>query len=270
MTKASERSQTSAWATALATITGSVYLFFGTLFFATLALLVAWIPPRGNWTFRVARIWSRGVLLTSGVKVRARFDSPPGPDDQFVFMANHRSLFDIPALIATLPGQTRFLAKKSLFQIPIFGWAIRAGGFVTIDRKNLGSARDSFAQAVSRLRAGISILVFPEGTRSTREQLLNFQRGGFLLALKSGLPIVPVGILGSREVQSKTSFIIRPGTIWVHYGSPLDIGEHSVSAKNDLMTTVRAELLALIGDGTEPSRESDLGMPAAGAPQNGK
>jgi 1-acyl-sn-glycerol-3-phosphate acyltransferase len=257
MTTASANRRAPIWATVLATVTGNLYLVVGTLFFATLALLVSWIPPRGDWTYRIARMWSRGVLLTSGVKVCSRFVIPLDSTRQCVFMANHRSLFDIPALIVSLPGQTRFLAKKSLFQIPVFGWALRAGGFITIDRKNLSSARSSFAQAVSRLRVGISLLVFPEGTRSTVEDLLSFRRGGFLLALKSGLPIVPVGIRGSREVQSKKDFTIRPGTIWVHYGAPLDSTDFSVSGKDDLMETVREKMLSLVGDGLEPGAGSE-------------
>jgi 1-acyl-sn-glycerol-3-phosphate acyltransferase len=230
----------------LATITGNAFLVFGTLVLATVALLVSWIPPRGDWVYRVARVWSKGVLFTSGVRVTARFDAPIDLTRQHVFMANHRSLFDIPALLATLPGQTRFLAKRSLFQIPLFGWAIRAGGFITIDRKNLSSARESFAQAVARLRGGTSILVFPEGTRSTVEELLPFRRGGFLLALKSGLPIVPVGIRGSREVQEKKSFLIRPGTISVEYGVPIESGEFSVSRKEELISQVRERMLSLM------------------------
>lgn len=270
MSIASINSKVPVWAVIVATVTGNLYLVVGTLFFATLALLVAWIPPQGDWTYRVARIWSRGVLLTSGVRVRNRFETPLDEGRQYVFMANHRSLFDIPALIVSLPGQTRFLAKKGLFQIPIFGWAIRAGGFVTIDRKNLSTARDSFAQAVSRLRAGISVLVFPEGTRSTVEELLSFQRGGFLLALKSGLPIVPVGIRGSREVQSKKAHVIRPGTIWVQYGAPQITGDYSVSAKDELMDTVREEMLHLMKDHAESDPDVGTGVPQIGAKRHGE
>ncbi|MDH3254708.1 MAG: 1-acyl-sn-glycerol-3-phosphate acyltransferase [Acidobacteriota bacterium] len=239
------RRRPSVW---LATLTGNVFLVLGTLVMATLALLVGWLPPRGDWVYRVARLWSRGVLLSSGVRVVSAVETALEPSGQHVFMANHRSLFDIPVLIATLPGQTRFLAKRSLFQIPVFGWALRLGGFITIDRKNLSSARDSFSQAVARLRTGTSILVFPEGTRSTTGDFLPFRRGGFLLALKSGLPIVPVGIRGSRDVQAKTSFWIRPGTVSVHYGSPIDTATYSVSTKDELMGTVRERILALVAD----------------------
>ena len=270
MSTASMNREAPVWATLLTTVTGNVFLVAGTLVFAILALLVSWIPPRGDWTYRVARMWSRGVLWTSGVKVRSRFEAPLTVGGKYVFMANHRSLFDIPALIVSLPGQTRFLAKKSLFQIPIFGWALRAGGFITIDRKNLSSARNSFAQAVARLRAGISVLVFPEGTRSTVEELLPFQRGGFLLALKSGLPIVPAGIRGSREVQSKRSYVIRPGTIWVHYGAPLDPGEYSVSGKDELMDMVRERILILIGGDLTSETGAEAATSETGALRHGE
>ena len=101
---------------------------------------------------------------------------------------------------------------------------------------------------VSRLRAGISILVFPEGTRSTNGELLKFRRGGFLLALKSGLPIVPAGILGSREAQSKKEFVIRPGEIWVHYGTPIETTDYSVSTRDELMAAVRGRMSELLTD----------------------
>jgi 1-acyl-sn-glycerol-3-phosphate acyltransferase len=253
------------WTTVLGTFSGNAFLVVGTLVCATVALLVGWVPPRGNSIFRVARFWSRGVLFFSGVRVERSFAHPLDPAERYVFMANHRSLFDIPALLTTLPGQTRFLAKKSLFQIPLFGWAIRAGGFITIDRKDLSSARESFADAVARLRAGTSVLVFPEGTRSMVEGLLPFKRGGFLLALKSGLSIVPIGIVGSGAVQRKGSFRIRPGVIRIHYGSPVDVADYPVSRKKELMDEVRRRIVSLRHGEFEPRANKGADSPGCGA-----
>ncbi|MFQ5350760.1 MAG: lysophospholipid acyltransferase family protein, partial [Thermoanaerobaculia bacterium] len=182
------------------TLTGNLYLIVGTLFFAALAVLFGWLPPRGRWVYLMARGWSRGLLWAGGVRLETRFAAPLPTDRTYVFMANHQSLYDIPALIAGLPGQTRFLAKRGLFQIPFFGWAIKMGGFISIDRGDRSRAGEAFADATRELQAGSSAMVFPEGTRSSDGKLLPFLRGGFLLALKSGLPIVPVGIHGSREV----------------------------------------------------------------------
>ena len=233
---------------AIATVTGNLYLVVATLALATLAVLVSWIPPRGNWVFFVARVWGRGLLASSGLRLRVLGSGDLDRRRGYVFMSNHRGLFDIPALLVSLPVQTRFLAKRSLFRIPIFGWAIALGGFVNIDRENLTTARDSFSTAIGRLRQGVSLLVFPEGTRSDGAELLPFKRGGFLLALKSGLPIVPVGITGSGVARRRGSLKIRPRRIRVHYGRPIEVDEFSVRDRKRLMQIVRERIEELTGE----------------------
>ena len=239
----------------LGTLSGNAFLVVGTLIWASVAVLFGWIGPHGSFISWAARSWSRGLLGFSGVRTIATFEAPLDAGGQYVFMANHRSLFDIPALLSTLPGQTRFLAKKSLFQIPLFGWVLKMGGFVTIDRDNLSTARDSFADAVAQLdEAGVSVLVFPEGTRSMSDDMLPFKRGGFLLALKSGLAIVPVGIMGTRDVQPRKSLKIRPGTVRVNYGSPVAVQDFGVSRKNELIGAVRERIERLSAAGSPPDR----------------
>jgi 1-acyl-sn-glycerol-3-phosphate acyltransferase len=164
------------------------------------------------------------------------------PRQGYVFMANHQSLFDIPVLIQTLPGQTRFLAKKSLFRIPIFGWAIAAGDFVPVDRKNRASARQTFDAAIDRLEKGNSILLFPEETRSLGGELLPFKRGGFLMALKSGFPIVPVTIRGTLAVRSRKTFLIRPGQVEVIYGVPIEASAFGIRGREELSAEVRSRI----------------------------
>ena len=229
----------------VATLTGNLFLVLGTIFFATSSVLLGWLPPRGRWVHLMARGWSRGLLWASGAGLETRFEAPLPADRGYVYMSNHQSLFDIPALIAALPGQTRFLAKRGLFQIPVFGWALKVGGFISIDRGNRSRASESFNEAIRELEAGASAVVFPEGTRSSDGRLLPFQRGGFLLALKSGLPIVPVGIHGSREVRAKSSFWIQPGRITVSCGRPLATGDYGVRDKARLMEDVRRRVAAL-------------------------
>jgi 1-acyl-sn-glycerol-3-phosphate acyltransferase len=238
-----------ALATLLATLVGNFYILFGTIICAIVAILVSWIPPRGNWTYQVARIWSRGLLAFSGVREEVENETELDPARPSVFMSNHQSLYDIPALLVSLPGQTRFLAKRSLFRIPIFGWSIKAGGFISIDREDRSKASESFAEAVQRLQAGSSAMVFPEGTRSADGSLGPFQRGGFLLALKGGLPIVPVGIRGSLAVQPKGSHVVRPGRITLHYGRAIDATEYGLKGKKDLEQAVRREITRLAGLG---------------------
>jgi 1-acyl-sn-glycerol-3-phosphate acyltransferase len=235
------------WLTAAATLTGSLFLVLGSLVLAVAAIAVSWIPPRGNWSFGVMRVWSAALLAAGMVRVEVRYAPELEPGRSYVFLANHQSLFDVPALIATLPGQVRMVAKRSLFQIPLFGWALKASGTIPVDRADRSTARQTFASAAARLRDGTSILIFPEGTRSTTGALLPFQRGGFLLALRSGLPIVPVGIRGSREIQHPKGLTIRPGTVVVTYGAPLDTADYGLRRRQELTEQVRARIAALAG-----------------------
>jgi len=236
-----------AWRVAVATVTGNFYLVLGSLLLSIVAILVSWIPPRGNASFLVFRIWANGLLAASGVRVIRRFDVPLDPRGHYIYLANHQSLFDIPVLLASSPGQLRMMAKRTLFQVPFFGWSLKAGGFIAIDRADKSSARESFGAAVDQLRSGTSVLLFPEGTRSTTDSLLPFQRGGFLLALRSGLPIVPVGVRGSRAVQRRGSFKIHPGTITVSYGVPIDTAEYGLKRKRELTALVRREVAERAG-----------------------
>jgi 1-acyl-sn-glycerol-3-phosphate acyltransferase len=238
---------TPAWLTVFATFTGNLYLVVGSIIFGLLSVLAGPIPPRGNAVFVIARLWSSLLLKASCLRVRVHGGADLDPRTSYVLLSNHQSLFDIPALLATVPGQARMMAKRSLFRVPIFGWAIAAGGFIPIDRGDRSTARQSFAAAVAHVRAGTSILLFPEGTRSLTGTLLPFERGGFLLAMKTGLPIVPVGIRGTRAVQHKGNWAIRPGPIEVRYGKPIDIAEYGVRRKNELIAEVRSRIAELAG-----------------------
>ncbi|HET6196565.1 MAG TPA: lysophospholipid acyltransferase family protein [Acetobacteraceae bacterium] len=234
--------------TFVATLIGNLAIIVFTLLFAIPSFLLGWVPPRGNVTFACAQAWAKTLLFFCGVRVRVEFD--PGFDlpqqgSHCVYMANHQSLFDIPVLLATLPGQTRFMAKQSLFRIPLFGWAIAAGGFIPVDRKDRSRAKEAFDTAVARLQAGTSVLLFPEETRSLDGKLLPFQRGGFLLALKSGLPIVPVGIEGTLAIQGKKSFLIHPGVVHVRYGAPVPMTDFDIRHRRELDALVRTQVATL-------------------------
>lgn len=245
-----------AWLTVLATLTGNLFLVLGSFILSILAVLVSWIPPRGNWTFGTARIWARCLLTASAVRAEARYDPALEPGRSYVFLCNHQSLFDIPLLLTTCPGQVRMMAKRSLFRIPFFGWGLWAGGFIPIDRGDRSTARQSFASAIDRLRAGTSILLFPEGTRSMVDTLLPFERGGILLAIKTGLPIVPVGVRGTRAVQPKGSVTIRPGTVEVRYGAPISCSDYGVRRRAELTAEVRRRVAELAGLALPPEEET--------------
>jgi 1-acyl-sn-glycerol-3-phosphate acyltransferase len=235
------------WLTLVATLTGNLYLVLASFILALVGIAVSWIPPRGTWMFAIMRIWSNGLLAASMVRVEARYDPGLEPGRSYIFLSNHQSLYDIPVLLATCPGQVRMMAKRGLFQIPIFGWGLWAGGFIPVDRADRSTARQAFASAAERLRAGTSIALFPEGTRSETETLLPFERGGFLLALKSGLPIVPVGIRGTRAVRLRGGLRINPGIAVISYGAPVQAADYGLRRKRELIAEVRRRVAEMAG-----------------------
>lgn len=234
-------------ASAVVTVTGNLYLVVGTLVLSIFAVLFCWGPQRDAAGFAIARLWSRGILTSSGVRLEPRYDPRLDMAASYVFLANHQSLFDIPAILLATPGQVRLVAKRSLFRIPIFGWAMKAGGFIPVDRADRSTARETFAQATAKLRHGTSVALFPEGTRAKGDALLPFQRGGFLIALRSGLAIVPVGIRGTRALRSTRSLAIHPGRATVSFGAPIDPAEYGIRRKGELAAEVRRRIAELAG-----------------------
>lgn len=257
-------------ASLLATVSGNLFLVAGTLSLAVFTITTGWIPlPRGGRVFFFwARLWSRLLLLFSGVRVRAEQEAPLSRDQVYVFLSNHQSLFDIPVLMATLPVPVRFMAKRELFAIPVLGWALKVGGFIPVARRTR-NAGESFRAASERLRRGGSVLLFPEETRSEDGRLLPFKRGGFVLAQRSGLPMVPVGLRGTMAVQTPKSFRIHPGRVLVRYGAPLDPVGLGRGESARALATVRSRIADLAGIAEPPSGEAPAEPAAeAAAPAN--
>jgi 1-acyl-sn-glycerol-3-phosphate acyltransferase len=209
-----------------------------TVFWGLASILFAFIPPRGRGMNRCGRLWARGMLFCWGVKVRVL--NPPGRSSARVVMPNHRSLVDIPVIFVAVPDPVVFLAKKSLFRIPFLGWAMSAGGFIPVDRADRSTALATFKRAKEELREGLSILLFPEETRSTVEGLLPFKKGGFLLSHATGAPILPMGIHGADAVIGKSGHRVRRGTVSVCFGEEIPL-DKSVAVP-ELMARVRADL----------------------------
>ncbi|HRC84315.1 MAG TPA: lysophospholipid acyltransferase family protein, partial [Thermoanaerobaculia bacterium] len=217
-----------------ATFTATLYIFFGTLFFAGSAVVLGWLPARRKIMLWLARRWARGLMLSAGARLSATFEAPLDSTKRYVLLANHQSYMDIPALLPVVPVKVRFAAKRSLFRIPIFGWSLLVGGFIPIDRDDKSKAGQAFQQAASLLADGESVLFFPEGTRSHDGRLGPFARGGFLVALKSGLPIVPVGLRGLRDVQPRGRFAVSPGPVVAAFGTPIDPAAYGVRRREEL------------------------------------
>lgn len=237
-----------AFTSAIATVTGNTFLLLGTVVFSTLAVVTAWVPPVGRSVVFCARIWAWLWLACAGMRVKAHFADALDPAKSYIFLANHCSWIDIPLLFRVLPGRPRFMAKRSLFQIPVFGWALHLGGFIPVDRGNRERSRDAFGQAIETLQAarpGDSVVIFPEGTRSPDGRLHELRRGGLLMALKSGLPVVPVGIRGSFEAYPRGTLRVRPGRLEVHSGTPLRPEDYGVRGRKRFEADLRLAILEL-------------------------
>ncbi len=196
-------------------------LFIPLTFFCALSALLATMLDASGRSFSAhARFWGRACLFLGGTRVRVNGADqlPSGP---LIFMSNHQSGFDIPTLLAVLPRETCWIAKKELFDIPVFGTAIRRGGYIPLDRRDAHRALKSLETAVSAIRSGKRLLIFPEGTRSTDFRLLPFKRGGFKLALQAGVPVVPVTINGSGRVNPAGTLRLFPGLISVTLHRPI-------------------------------------------------
>jgi 1-acyl-sn-glycerol-3-phosphate acyltransferase len=188
-------------------------------------------------------------LWIVGVRVDVEGLDHIGAGRRFVIMANHESSLDIVTLLTALPAslEPRFLAKRSLFGIPFLGWAMKAAGFVPVNREDRSTAPAMLAQTLDEVAKGGSPLVFPEETWTTDGRLLPFARGGFIVALKSGLPILPVGLEGPRLVLPPEQGIVRPQPVTVRIGAPIPTDDLGVSRRRELMDRTRAEIDRLRG-----------------------
>jgi len=199
-------------------------------------------------TMRLGRIWSRSMLWATGARVRYEGLDRAAATLPCIYISNHQSNVDIWALIAVLPVQTRFVAKQSLFRIPALGWAMSASGFIPIDRTNRSRAIRSLRAAAARIRDGRPVVLFPEGTRSLDGRLGEFKKGPFHLALRAGVPIVPIAIGGSGRVLPSGTIRCRPGPVAVRFLESIDVGKFASDDHDGLRRVVRGAIAAKLDE----------------------
>jgi 1-acyl-sn-glycerol-3-phosphate acyltransferase len=209
----------------------------------------------------VIRWWARSLVRAAGVDLHAEGLEKLDPDKRYILVANHHSYLDIPCIFVAVPQPIRFMAKVSLFSIPIFGWAIGRAGFIPIDRKNRRKAVKSFDLAADRIRKGNTIMIFPEEGRSRQREMRPFQRGAFLLALKSGKTIVPLAIDGTYDVFPATRWSIKPGRVTIKTGTPIETAGLTLRDKDRLLSESRAQIETMLfgapaSHSSDPSPES--------------
>src|SRR3954468_16969206 len=221
-----------------------VMAFFGTLSIGLTVIIAALfgVKDKPNGLFDNApRWWSMLVLWASGIKVRTHGleNLKAGPH---IYASNHVSWFDVPALAKILPHY-KFVAKAELFKVPVFGRAMRAVGMIEIQRENRKAAFGAYDVAAERIRAGSSVVVFPEGTRGREYALRPFKKGPFVLAIAAGVPIVPIIVHGTIEIMKKGSLWAHPGTIDIHLLEPVETAGVDYDHRETLMLKVRERMV---------------------------
>lgn len=213
-----------------------IYLY--TIVMASISLLLSLYDPEGKKQHWCARSWCQMIARTAGVQVRVHGAHHIEAGRSYVFLSTHQSYMDIPAMLGYLPAQLRIAAKKVLFRIPFMGWHLTRAGHIPIDRSSTQNAVSSMQKAAGYLKRGICAFVFPEGTRSRDGYLQDFKKGGFKLAIQAGVPIIPITIIGSREVLPPDEIIFRAGPIDMYVDAPIPTAGLTDDDLEPLMKTV--------------------------------
>ena len=237
----------------LQTLTIVVWTILDTIVIGTLVIIVSLFSRTGNVAHLLARLWANAILWVSRARVTVSGVEKLDPQRSYIYMPNHQSNADIPLLLGRLPVQFRWLAKAELFKIPLFGRAMRGVGYISIDRSNRKSAFESLARAAETIRNGTSVLIFPEGTRSRDGRILPFKKGGFVLAVDSGVPIVPIVIHGTRNIVPKGHLMIRSAPVSMQILDPVETADYTRKTKDELLARIRKILVENVETETKES-----------------
>jgi len=224
------------------------------------------VDPDGKRVYPMFRFWSWCVLKTGGVGLKVRQAGRLDPDRAYIFMANHQSNIDIPVLVRALgPFQLRWMAKRELLRIPFFGWALWASKHIVVKRTRSKDVAVAMASACEKLGQGLSVVVFPEGTRSVDGQLLPFKRGGFRLAEKAGVAVVPVTINGSGLLMKRGDWHLKSGEVEIVIGEPIPSDDSDDRSRRQ-MQRVRDAIDSHLARADRPSGETGGTWQAEGSP----
>jgi 1-acyl-sn-glycerol-3-phosphate acyltransferase len=217
-----------------------------TIFMGTLSILASLVDGSGRTQHHLARIWGKMLLAVSFIRVRVEGLEKLDPDASYVFVSNHASYMDIPAILSSLPHQFRFFAKKGLFKIPFLGTHLKRAGHFPVDRSNARDSLKSMSEGARRIAGRrISVLLFPEGGRSP-VGLRDFKEGAVYIAIKAGVPIVPMALVGMREKLPMHSVHIKTGRVTLRIGEPIPTAGMRLADRAELTQRIYGEVKRML------------------------
>lgn len=234
-------------------------IILATIILGSVNLLVSLFETTGYNQIRIAQFWSRLIIRIAGVKLTISGLERVLPDGSYVFASNHLSYMDTPVVLGHIPVQFRFLAKKGLFSIPFLGYHLQRAGHIAVPREDPRAAIKTMTTAAEIIQQRkISVLIFPEGGRTRDGALQDFKDGASYIAIKAGVPVVPVALIGTREVLPMGSLNIRPGYVTMRVGTPIPTEGLSLKDRGALTDRVRQEVVRLL-QGTPASATAGSG-----------
>ena len=229
-----------------------LWLVVNTVLVTIPIMLAAIFGSSGNFAFNLARVWAWALLTVTGVRLSVQGKTKIKRNQTYIIISNHQSHYDGPAIAVGMGLQLRWIAKKELLRIPVMGYALNAMNNIFIDRSNHEKSIQSIREGMEGLPAGVSVMVFAEGTRSTNGQVGRFKKGGFKVALSQGLPILPVTINGSEKVLPKNSLLFQSHPIELVIGDPIDTTGYTEENIDELMHRTRQVIIANLGIRVRP------------------
>jgi 1-acyl-sn-glycerol-3-phosphate acyltransferase len=218
-------------------------------------ILWTWLAGNPDLMYQTSMKFCRFAVRLLGIRVRVEGieNIPPGP---CVLAANHTSNLDGPILLPAIPRRVSLFAKRELFRLPVFGLGMRLARFVAVDRagKQAGSG---VAAAVSRLKEGLPVFIFPEGTRSADGRLQPFKKGAFAMAIEAGAPIVPVAIAGTYRLLPRDKWVVHPGEVAVRFGPPVDAAAYGAAQRTELLARVESLVAVALPADQEPDQRPE-------------
>ncbi|HEX4167987.1 MAG TPA: lysophospholipid acyltransferase family protein [Bryobacteraceae bacterium] len=238
-------------------------IVLATIFYGSISLTISFFDRKRNGFAQhgVARAWARMLLRVSGVRVQVEGLEQIEAGRSYVFISNHLSYMDTPVVLAHVPVQFRFLAKRGLFQIPLLGTHLHRAGHIRVPREDPRGAVKTMQMAAETIqKQGISLLVFPEGGRSHDGMLRPFKEGGAYIAIRAGVPVVPLALLGTRQILPYGGGVVESGSVVLRILKPIDTAAMSLKDRGSLTEAVRA----LIANELRESEETPLASTATG------